>query len=126
MFAMRTEPDDVQRMPEQRLWTAVLARTVEEWISEPLRSRKEAEAFLFEDETDFRAVCHAVGRDPARRSLQRSASFHDSSKVGTNPGQSAHCPVSVRYTTFLTGQGEEKTTEWASKLSRVSATRWTQ
>jgi len=66
MFAMRTEPDDVQRMPEQRLWTAVLAKTVEEWVSGPLRSRKEAEAFLFEDEMDFRAVCHAAGLDPAR------------------------------------------------------------
>ncbi len=66
MFAMRTEPDDVQRLPEQRLWTVVLAKTVEEWVSEPLRFRKEAEAFLFEDETDFRAVCHAAGLDPAR------------------------------------------------------------
>jgi len=66
MFAMRTKQDDLQWMPEQRLWTAVLAKTVEEWVSGPQRSRKEAEAFLFEDEMDFRTVCHAAGLDPAR------------------------------------------------------------
>ncbi len=66
MFAMRTKQDDVQRMPEQRLWTAVLAKTVEEWVSGPQRFRKEAEAFLFDDETDFWAVCHGAGLDPAR------------------------------------------------------------
>ena len=66
MFAMRTKQDDVQPVPEQCLWTAVLAKTVEEWFSGPPRYRKEAEAFLFDDETDFRAVCHAAGLDPAK------------------------------------------------------------
>ncbi len=66
MFARRTEQENAQPMPEQRLWTAVVARTVEEWVSGPLRSRREAEAFLFEDETDFPTVCHAAGLDPAR------------------------------------------------------------
>jgi len=65
MLARRAELEDAPRMPEQRLWTAVLARTVEEWVSGPLRSRMEAEAFLFEDETDFPSVCHAAGLDPA-------------------------------------------------------------
>ncbi len=59
--------------PEQRLWTAVIARTVEEWVSGPLRSRREAEAFLFEDEADFLTVCRAAGLDPGalRTKLRR-------------------------------------------------------
>jgi hypothetical protein len=43
---------------EQRVWTVVIARTVEEWISGPLRSQREAESYLFSDEKDFPAVCH--------------------------------------------------------------------
>jgi hypothetical protein len=51
---------------EIRLWTAVLARTLEDWTAGTLRARREAERFLFEDEADFRAVCESAGLDPAR------------------------------------------------------------
>ncbi len=47
------------------MWKAVIARTVQEWLSGPLRSRREAEAYLFEDEEDFRTVCYAAGMDPS-------------------------------------------------------------
>ncbi len=65
MFAITIERDAAQQMPEQRLWMAVLARTVQEWASGPLRSRREAGAYLFQDETDFPDVCRAAGLDPA-------------------------------------------------------------
>ena len=49
---------------EQRVWAAVIARTVEEWVSGPRRSQLEAESYLFGDETDFPAVCRSAGLDP--------------------------------------------------------------
>jgi hypothetical protein len=51
-------------MPETKLWRAVIARAVEEWIHGPLRNRREAEFFLFQDEKDYRAVCFSAGIDP--------------------------------------------------------------
>lgn len=60
-------PTGGSRQPaEIRLWTAVLARTREDWTAGTQRARREAEAFLFENEADFRAVCASAGLDPAR------------------------------------------------------------
>ena len=49
---------------EQRLWQAVLVRTIEEWMSGPLRQKKQAEHYLFDDKTDFALVCQSAGLDP--------------------------------------------------------------
>jgi hypothetical protein len=49
--------------PETRLWRAVIARTIQEWISGPLGRRREAEQYLFEDNKDFRLVCGSAGID---------------------------------------------------------------
>jgi hypothetical protein len=46
---------------EQRVWLAVIARTVEEWVSGPLRARMEAEDYLLNDKVDFETVCEAAG-----------------------------------------------------------------
>ncbi len=51
-------------LAEQRLWTAVIARSVEEWVSGPLRSQREAEEYLFSDQDDFPKVCRAAGMNP--------------------------------------------------------------
>jgi hypothetical protein len=50
-----------EQLGEERLWTAVIARAVQEWVSGPLRSQREAEAYLFTDERDFPKVCLAAG-----------------------------------------------------------------
>ena len=50
--------------PEARLWQAVLVNTIEEWVSGPLRLRREAEEFLFNSEADFRLVCASAGMNP--------------------------------------------------------------
>ncbi len=50
--------------PEHRLWTAVVTKTVEEWVSGPLRRRRDAEKFLLEDNRDFCMVCERAGLDP--------------------------------------------------------------
>jgi hypothetical protein len=46
---------------EQRVWLAVIARTVEEWVSGPLRAQMEAEDYLLNDKVDFETVCEAAG-----------------------------------------------------------------
>ena len=50
---------------EQRVWLAVIARTVEEWVSGPLRVQLEAEDYLLNDKTDFESVCEAAGLHPS-------------------------------------------------------------
>jgi hypothetical protein len=55
---------DSQDMPEQRLWRAVIATTVQEWVNGPLTKKRAAEQFLFEDENDFRTVCYSAGINP--------------------------------------------------------------
>ena len=57
----RTEVED---SAEQKLWRAVIASTVEEWVSGPLRRKREAEQFLFSDNHDYRTVCFSAGINP--------------------------------------------------------------
>jgi len=52
--------------PETRLWRAVIARTIQEWISGPLRRQREAEQYLFNDNMDFPLVCLSAGMDSSR------------------------------------------------------------
>jgi hypothetical protein len=55
---------DAQDIPEQRLWRAVIASTVQEWVNGPLTKKRAAEQFLFQDENDFKTVCYSAGIDP--------------------------------------------------------------
>jgi hypothetical protein len=48
---------------ERRLWTAVLVNAVEDWRNGTLRARREAQAFLFDNDEDFEMVCTAAGMD---------------------------------------------------------------
>lgn len=63
----------VQETAEQSLWRAVIVHTVEEWISGPLRRKREAEEFLFRDNQDYRTVCYSAGINPEdlRRRLEK-------------------------------------------------------
>jgi hypothetical protein len=49
---------------EQKLWRAVIAGTVQDWIHGPRRRQREAEQFLFHDDNDYRTVCFSAGIDP--------------------------------------------------------------
>ena len=51
---------------EVHLWQAVIVDAIEEWSKGPLRSRKQAENFLFADEDDFPLVCSSAGIDYRR------------------------------------------------------------
>ena len=55
---------EVEETAEQKLWRAVIASTVEEWVSGPLRQKHEAEQFLFTDNIDYRTVCYSAGINP--------------------------------------------------------------
>lgn len=55
-----------QLSPEMRLWRAVIVRTIQEWTSGPLRFKREAENYLFEDQKDFPLVCQSAGMDVTR------------------------------------------------------------
>lgn len=84
---------------EERLWRAVIARTLEEWVCGPLSHSRKAEKFLFEDDDDFRAVCSSAGMDPDRlrnrlkmirsRGIQKAASNF---LTGKNQKLSMHLP----------------------------------
>ena len=49
---------------ETRLWQAVIVTTIQEWISGTLRSKRQAEEYLFQDQRDFAVVCQRAGLDP--------------------------------------------------------------
>jgi hypothetical protein len=51
---------------EMRLWQAVIVTAIQEWISGPLRSKRQAEEYLFQDQKDFPAVCQSAGLDAGR------------------------------------------------------------
>jgi len=71
---------EVEETAEHRLWRAVIASTVEEWVNGPLRKRREAEQFLFHDNQDYRTVCYSAGINPdnLRHKLERIRSRHAS------------------------------------------------
>jgi hypothetical protein len=62
-----------QEISEQKLWRAVIASTVADWIHGPIRRQREAEQFLFHDDNDYRTVCSSAGIDPGnlRNRLQK-------------------------------------------------------
>jgi hypothetical protein len=55
--------DVAENTPETRLWRAVIARPLQEWISGPLTRRRVAEQYLFDDNGDFLLVCGSAGID---------------------------------------------------------------
>lgn len=64
MSVTMVQSGEVQETAEQKLWRAVIASTVEEWVSGPLRKKREAEKFLFSDNQDYRTVCYSAGINP--------------------------------------------------------------
>ena len=56
----------VEMTAETLLWRGVIARTIQDWLSKPLRSKREAERYLFEDSADLSSVCRSAGIDVGR------------------------------------------------------------
>jgi hypothetical protein len=49
-----------------RLYRGVIARTIQDWLSKPLRPKREAERYLFENSADLSMVCASAGIDVLR------------------------------------------------------------
>ena len=64
MSVTMMQAEEPNETAEQKLWRAVIASTVEEWVSGPLRQKREAEQFLFSDNDDYRTVCFSAGINP--------------------------------------------------------------
>jgi hypothetical protein len=45
------------------LWRSVIARTIQDWVAKPLRPKREAERYLFNNSEDLSLVCAAAGID---------------------------------------------------------------
>ena len=54
-----------QGSANQKLWLAVIESAIAEWVRGPMRHKRKAEFFLFQDEDDFPFVCRSAGLDPA-------------------------------------------------------------
>ena len=64
-YGLAAVSNEEQIPPETRLWQAVLANTIEEWVSGPLRMRREAEQYLFSNSKDFKLVlAESAGMNP--------------------------------------------------------------
>jgi hypothetical protein len=55
-----------EALAEVRLWQAVIVNTVQDWISGPLRLKREAERYIFGQDSDFALVCQSAGMDVRR------------------------------------------------------------
>jgi len=45
----------------RRLWRGVIATTIQDWLSSPVRAKREAELYLFNNSVDLSSVCEAAG-----------------------------------------------------------------
>ena len=54
-------PAAYERTTETLLWRSVIARTIQDWLSKPLRPKREAERYLFENSADLSVVCESAG-----------------------------------------------------------------
>jgi hypothetical protein len=61
-----TATTELDAQVEKRLWQAVVVSTIQEWISGPLRYKRIAEEYLFQDRSDFPQVCQSAGLDVDR------------------------------------------------------------
>jgi hypothetical protein len=50
-----------EQTTENRIWRVVIARTIQDWLSKPLRPKREAERYLFENSADLSWVCESAG-----------------------------------------------------------------
>ena len=49
--------------PEVRLWQAIITKAITDWMSGPLRQKRQAEQYLFHDNTNFPMACQSAGMD---------------------------------------------------------------
>jgi hypothetical protein len=67
-----------ETMGEVRLWQAVVVRAIEDWMSGPLRQKRQADHYIFDDNPDFSMACQSAGlnAEDLRARLTRIRSRH--------------------------------------------------
>jgi hypothetical protein len=50
-----------EQTAEALLWRGVISMTIQDWLSKPLRHKREAERYLFENSADLSLVCSSAG-----------------------------------------------------------------
>jgi hypothetical protein len=94
MFDRSLAEDSPRETPEKRLWKAVIAKTVQEWISGPLSRQRVAEEFLLRDAKDFPLVCQSAGMDPGRlrtKLIQLKKSINDPGQLDRARKSASRC-----------------------------------
>ena len=61
MIGQMISATDEPLTTENRMWRVVIARTIQDWLSKPLRAKREAERYLFENSADLSWVCESAG-----------------------------------------------------------------
>ena len=55
-----------EQTTDSLLWRAVIASAIQDWLSGPLRLKREAERYLFDNSRDLSLVCESAGLDVSR------------------------------------------------------------
>jgi hypothetical protein len=63
MIGQMISATDEPLTTENRIWRVAIARTIQDWLSKPLRAKREAERYLFENSSDLSWVCESAGID---------------------------------------------------------------
>ena len=70
---------------EVRLWQAVVVRAIEDWMSGPVRQKRVAEHYIFDEKTDFALACQSAGLNAedlrARLTKIRSRHVHEEAVI---------------------------------------------
>jgi hypothetical protein len=57
-IAFATNPD---LTTATALWRGVISRAIQDWLSKPVRPKREAERYLFQNSADLSLVCASAG-----------------------------------------------------------------
>jgi hypothetical protein len=92
-----TRNSEHQEIPEQRLWRAVIASTVQERVNGPLRKRREAEQYLLTDRL-------FLGRNrsyESSRAAEENSRGHAVGQAAASDGRRERVVTSLRHRSCL-------------------------
>jgi predicted nucleic acid-binding protein len=83
-------------MGEKRLWQAVILSTIQEWLFGPLRAKRQAEHYLFDDNSELAEVCRSAGMDVGRlRARLARLRNHSTGTIGQSGCDGSTCATRV-------------------------------
>lgn len=85
MHIQKETQKDHNATNEVRLWQTVIVEAIEDWRSGSARRSREAEKYLFENNTDFPMVCQSAGMDIGRLRSELAKLRHPSLRPEYRP-----------------------------------------